>query len=120
MGIEERGMSGGAIHGVSASLSVILPLVQHIVCHRGLVARGLLGRGSNSALHYIGGEYAMGEQAGGDRTVRLGIIGAGLAVKWLHWPPLQGLGARFQVVAVADIVPAAAQEVAGLVGGARW
>ena len=26
-----------------------------------------------------------------DRIVRLGVIGAGLAFKWLHWPALQRL-----------------------------
>lgn len=54
------------------------------------------------------------------RTVRLGIIGAGLAIKRLHWPPLKRMPERFSVVAVADIDPDAAQEVAEMVGGCRW
>jgi predicted dehydrogenase len=55
-----------------------------------------------------------------EHTLRLGIIGAGLATKWLHWPPLKRMPDRFNVVAVADIDAAAAQEVAELVGGCRW
>ena len=58
-------------------------------------------------------------QSDPDRIVRLGVIGAGLAFKWLHWPALQRLADRFHIVAVADIVPEAAAEVAALVGGAR-
>ncbi|MEA2572875.1 MAG: hypothetical protein QOH93_173 [Chloroflexia bacterium] len=54
------------------------------------------------------------------RTVRLGIIGAGLAIKRLHWPPLKRMPERFSVVAVADIDPKAAQEVAEMMGGCRW
>ena len=54
------------------------------------------------------------------RTVRLGIIGAGLATKLLHWPPLKRMPERFSIVAVADVDANAAQEVAELVGGCRW
>lgn len=36
-------------------------------------------------------------------TLRLGIIGTGLAVEKLHWPALQRLGDRFKVVAHCDI-----------------
>ncbi len=54
------------------------------------------------------------------RTVRLGIIGAGLATRWLHWPPLSRMPERFSVVSVADIDPKAAQEVAEMAGGCHW
>ncbi|HEX8229632.1 MAG TPA: Gfo/Idh/MocA family oxidoreductase [Chloroflexia bacterium] len=54
------------------------------------------------------------------RNVRLGIIGAGLAIKWLHWPPLERMPDRFSIVAVADIDENAAQETAKMVGGCRW
>src|SRR5437870_4966539 len=53
-------------------------------------------------------------------TVRLGIIGAGLATKWLHWPPLSRMTDRFHIVAVADIDASAAQEVAGMAGNCPW
>ena len=51
------------------------------------------------------------------RPVRLGILGAGLAVRHLHWPALQQLDGMFEVVAVCDVAEQAAAEVAGLVGG---
>ncbi|HEX8219387.1 MAG TPA: Gfo/Idh/MocA family oxidoreductase [Chloroflexia bacterium] len=54
-----------------------------------------------------------------ERTIRLGIIGAGLATKLLHWPPLSRMPERFSVVGVADIDASAAQEVAGLAAGCR-
>ncbi len=57
------------------------------------------------------------KQAG--RAVRLGVIGGGLAVKLLHWPALERLKEQFQVVAVADVVPDAAQATAEMVGGCR-
>jgi predicted dehydrogenase len=50
------------------------------------------------------------------QSVRLGILGAGLAVKYLHWPALQQLEGMFSVVAVCDIDLAAAEEIAQLVG----
>jgi len=52
-----------------------------------------------------------------ERVIKLGIIGAGLAIKWLHWPPLSRLKDRFKVVSIADISPDAAREVSELVGG---
>lgn len=52
--------------------------------------------------------------------MRLGIIGAGLATKGLHWPPLKRMADEFKITFVADISPEAAQEVAGLAGGCRW
>lgn len=36
------------------------------------------------------------------RRVRLGVIGAGLALKRLHWPALQRLADRFAVAAIAN------------------
>ncbi len=51
-----------------------------------------------------------------DSPVRLGIIGSGLAVKWLHWPALKKLTSQFRVVATCDIDPTAAQEVARMAG----
>jgi predicted dehydrogenase len=38
-----------------------------------------------------------------DTTIRLGIIGTGLAVEKLHWPALTALGDRFAVTAFCDI-----------------
>src|SRR4051812_19989721 len=40
--------------------------------------------------------------------VRLGFIGTGLAVKWLHWPALKQLPGYFKPVMVCDIDPVAA------------
>jgi predicted dehydrogenase len=54
------------------------------------------------------------------RQVRLGVIGAGLAVKVLHWPALQRLRKQFRVVSVCDIAPQAASEVAALAGLDGW
>ncbi|HYF64209.1 MAG TPA: Gfo/Idh/MocA family oxidoreductase, partial [Herpetosiphonaceae bacterium] len=51
------------------------------------------------------------------RPVTLGILGAGLAVRMLHWPALRELDGQFEVVAVCDVDARAAAEVAGLVGG---
>lgn len=50
--------------------------------------------------------------------IRLGIIGAGLAAKLLHWPALQQMRDKYAVVAVADINETAARETAALVGAA--
>jgi predicted dehydrogenase len=48
--------------------------------------------------------------------IKLGIIGAGLAVKHLHWPALERLTDQYQVVAVADVDEAKAQAIADLTG----
>jgi predicted dehydrogenase len=48
------------------------------------------------------------------RPVRLGIIGSGLAVKYLHFPPLRKLRDRYEIVVACDINPASAQEIAEL------
>ena len=50
------------------------------------------------------------------QPLRLGVIGAGLAVRWLHWPALQRLPEQFQVVQLADVDRAAAEETARLIG----
>ena len=50
--------------------------------------------------------------------IRLGIVGAGLAVKLLHWPALQRLGDQFTITQICDSEPAAAEEVSRLTGGA--
>jgi predicted dehydrogenase len=58
-----------------------------------------------------------------DGPVQLGIIGSGLAVKWLHWPAIQKLPGYYNIVAVCDINPEAAQEVTRLVaqdGDCTW
>ena len=51
------------------------------------------------------------------RSIKLGILGAGLAVKHLHWPALHELAGMFEIVAVCDRDPLAAAEVGALVGG---
>ncbi len=48
------------------------------------------------------------------RTIRLGIIGTGLAVKKLHWPALVRMPDRFVVVAFANRTRATAEEFAAL------
>jgi predicted dehydrogenase len=48
------------------------------------------------------------------RPIRLGIVGAGLAVKKLHWPALARLRNRFDVVAFANRTRATAEEFATL------
>lgn len=54
-----------------------------------------------------------------NQPINLGIIGAGLAVKQLHWPALERLRDRFVVSTVADIEPSRTVEVAQLVGAAK-
>ncbi len=51
------------------------------------------------------------------QSIQLGILGAGLAVKYLHWPALQQLDGMFTITAVCDIDQAAAADIAQLVGG---
>jgi len=53
------------------------------------------------------------------QPIRMGIIGAGLAVHQLHWPALQQLRDQFSFVAVADVDPAKATTVAQLVGAPK-
>jgi predicted dehydrogenase len=49
-----------------------------------------------------------------DTPVKLGIIGSGLAVKWLHWPFIVQLAPAYMVVFACDIDAAAAQEIVQL------
>jgi len=46
--------------------------------------------------------------------IKLGIIGSGLAVKWLHWPALKDLPGHFKIVATCDTVAESRAEIAGL------
>lgn len=52
----------------------------------------------------------------GERTIRLGVAGAGIAVRELHWPALQALGARYQIVALAAGNDEALEKTGALVG----
>jgi predicted dehydrogenase len=45
------------------------------------------------------------------KPIGLGIIGAGLAVRYLHWPAFKELPGRFKIKAVCDVVPQQRQEV---------
>lgn len=51
--------------------------------------------------------------------IKLGIIGAGLAVQKLHWPVLRKMSQEVQVVAVASRTREKAEELARLVGASR-
>jgi predicted dehydrogenase len=53
------------------------------------------------------------------QLITLGIVGAGLAIKKLHWPALQRLLDRYTISAVADIDPGKAREIAELVGASK-
>lgn len=57
---------------------------------------------------------------GAGPMVRVGVIGAGLATRHLHWPPLTRLAEQFTVTYVADVDEKAAQGVADMAGGCRW
>ena len=50
--------------------------------------------------------------------IRLGILGAGLAVKWLHWPALRRLSKEYTITQICDVDPAAAAATSEMVGGA--
>ncbi len=50
------------------------------------------------------------------QPIKLGIIGAGLAVKKLHWPALERLTEQYQIVAVADVDGGSATSIAALTG----
>ncbi|MDQ6672743.1 MAG: Gfo/Idh/MocA family oxidoreductase [Chloroflexota bacterium] len=50
------------------------------------------------------------------RTLRLGIIGTGLAIEKLHWPALRKMSGRLQVTAFADIARGNAERFAGYSG----
>lgn len=51
-----------------------------------------------------------------DTTIRLGIIGTGLAVEKLHWPALTALGDRFMITAFCDIEREHAEHFASYAG----
>lgn len=53
-------------------------------------------------------------------VVRLGVIGAGLAARLLHWPALDKMRDRFQVTMVASASHGSAVSFAELVGGCPW
>ncbi|HEY0604738.1 MAG TPA: Gfo/Idh/MocA family oxidoreductase [Herpetosiphonaceae bacterium] len=53
------------------------------------------------------------------QPINLGIVGAGLAVKQLHWPALQRLRERYTIGAVADIDSGKARAIADLVGASK-
>jgi predicted dehydrogenase len=50
--------------------------------------------------------------------IRLGILGAGLAVKWLHWPSLRRLSKEYTITQICDVDRDAATATAEMVGGA--
>jgi predicted dehydrogenase len=50
------------------------------------------------------------------QTIRLGVAGAGLAVRDLHWPALQKLGDRYRIVALAARTQKSLKETGQLVG----
>ncbi|HEY1015796.1 MAG TPA: Gfo/Idh/MocA family oxidoreductase, partial [Herpetosiphonaceae bacterium] len=52
-------------------------------------------------------------------SVRLGFLGAGLAVRQLHWPAIERLPGRFRVELICDADPAAAAATAALTGCRR-
>src|SRR5690606_36453505 len=54
--------------------------------------------------------------SGGDTTLRLGIIGTGLAVEKLHWPALKRMTDRYRVVAFCDIERSHAEHFASYSG----
>ena len=51
-----------------------------------------------------------------NRRLKMGIIGCGLAVKYLHWPALKQMQDKYEIVMVCDTDPKAAQEVMRLAG----
>ncbi|MGH2371719.1 MAG: Gfo/Idh/MocA family oxidoreductase, partial [Chloroflexota bacterium] len=50
------------------------------------------------------------------RSTQLGVIGTGLAVEKLHWPALQQMPDRFQIVAFADHTRAQGERFAAYSG----
>lgn len=51
-----------------------------------------------------------------NRTIRLGVAGAGLAVRQLHWPALEALGDRYRIVALAARTDESLRKTGGVVG----
>ncbi|WP_148714938.1 Gfo/Idh/MocA family protein [Chitinolyticbacter meiyuanensis] len=54
------------------------------------------------------------------KPLRVGLLGCGVAARELHWPALQKLAGRIQLVAVCNRTGAKAQAFADLVGGIDW
>jgi predicted dehydrogenase len=52
------------------------------------------------------------------RTIRLGVIGTGLALERLHWPALKRLTERYEIVAFSDTRREAAERFAAYSGAA--
>ncbi|MCG8606041.1 Gfo/Idh/MocA family oxidoreductase, partial [bacterium] len=52
--------------------------------------------------------------------VKLGIIGTGIAARDLHWPALQKLTDKFEIVAVCNRTEPKAKEFSQLVGGVPY
>ena len=52
--------------------------------------------------------------------VRLGVIGAGLAARRLHWPALDRMRDRFEIAMVASASEASASSFAEMAGGCPW
>ncbi len=50
-------------------------------------------------------------------SIKLGVLGAGLAVEQLHWPALQQLSTEFTITAICDQSLQAAEHIAKVVGG---
>jgi predicted dehydrogenase len=53
-----------------------------------------------------------------NRTLRIGIIGTGIAARELHWPALRTMPDRFEIVALCNRTREKAQEFATLIGQA--
>ncbi|UXY16981.1 Gfo/Idh/MocA family oxidoreductase [Chitiniphilus purpureus] len=53
-------------------------------------------------------------------TIRLGLIGCGVAARELHWPALLQVRDVLQLVAVCNRTPEKAQALASLAGGIDW
>jgi len=54
------------------------------------------------------------------KPVKLGIIGCGIAARELHWPALQKLKDKFEIIAVCNHTEAKAKSYSELVGGAPY
>lgn len=55
--------------------------------------------------------------AGNKHKIKLGIIGSGLAVRWLHWPALKQMPDKYEIVMACDTNQQTAQETIKLLGG---
>lgn len=50
------------------------------------------------------------------KTVRLGVIGTGMAWEWLHYPAIKELGDKYQIVAIANRTKSDAEKFAKSIG----